>query len=186
MSSDANATKLQRFDEQVLLHLDALYRAALRLTGKAADAEDLVQETCLRAFQAFDQLKHPQAARAWVFAILRSVFLRQAGRRSLQPVRLSLEDLDGAILAHTLGQGDVSPVRQTLLEEVRRATLKLPEPYREALILAHIGGFSYREMAHILEVPLGTVMSRLFRARRMLRASLAEPMTQPSPVEPER
>lgn len=179
-------TRIQRFEEQVLVHLDALYRAALRLTGKAADAEDLVQETCLRALQAFDQLQHPRAARAWVFAILRSVFLRQAGRRSRQPARLSLEDLDGAVLGHALGEEDASPVRQALLEEVRRATLTLPVPYREALILAHVGGFSYREMAHILEVPLGTVMSRLFRARRMLRAALTEPTGQPASVEPER
>ncbi len=186
MSRDANAAELQRFEEQVLVHLETLYRVALRLTGKVADAEDLVQETCLRAFQAFGQLKHPGAARAWVFAILRSVFLRQAGRRSRQPARLSLEDLDGTVLAHALRADDASPVRHTLLQEVRRATLNLPIPYREALILAHVGGFSYREMAHILEVPLGTVMSRLFRARRMLQASLTEAIGQPSPVEPER
>ncbi len=185
---EAKATRVQRFEEQILPLLDDLYRAALRLTGKATDAEDVVQETCLRAFQAFDQLKHPHAARAWVFSILRSVFLRQAGRRSLQPARLSLEDLNGGVLAHALGEGDdhASPIRQTLLEEVRRATVKLPGPYREALILAHIGGFSYREMAQILEVPLGTVMSRLFRARRMLRAAFMESTEQSSRVEPVR
>jgi RNA polymerase sigma-70 factor, ECF subfamily len=181
-----NTTRTQRFEEQILVHLDALYRAALRLTGTTADAEDLVQEACLRAFQAFDQLQHPRAARAWVFAILRSVFLRDADRQSRQPSPPGLEDLDGAILAHALGEEDRSPVRQTLLEEVRRATLKLPVPYREALILAHVGGFSYREMAHILEVPLGTVMSRLFRARRMLRVALTEPTGQGAPVEPAR
>jgi RNA polymerase sigma-70 factor, ECF subfamily len=179
-------TRAQRFEEQVLPHLDALYRAAVRLTGTTADAEDLVQETCVRAFEAFDQLRHPQAARAWVFAILRSVFVREAGRQSRQLTRPSLEDLDGAVLAHGLREAEASPVRQTLLQEIRRATLTLPVPYREALVLAHNGGFSYREMAHILEVPLGTVMSRLFRARRMLRASLTEPMGQPAPVKPER
>jgi RNA polymerase sigma-70 factor (ECF subfamily) len=184
--AEAEATRIRRFEEQILLHLDALYRAALRLTGKPADAEDLVQETCLRAFQAFDQLKQPQAARAWVFAILRSIFLRQAGRRSRQPTRQSLEDHEGAILDHAVGEQDASPARQTLLQEIRRATLDLPVPYREALILAHIGGFSYREMAHILEIPLGTVMSRLFRARRMLRTSLMEPVRHPASVAPER
>jgi RNA polymerase sigma-70 factor (ECF subfamily) len=166
-----------------LLHLDALYRAAVRLTGTTADAEDLVQETCLRAFQAFHQLKHPEAARAWVFAILRSVFVREADRRSRHPTRPNLEDLDGTVLTHA---EETSPIRQTLLHEIRRATLTLPITYREALVLAHIGGFSYREMAEILEVPLGTVMSRLFRARRMLRAALREPMGQPVPLEPER
>jgi RNA polymerase sigma-70 factor, ECF subfamily len=179
-------TRTQRFEEQVLLHLDALYRAAVRLTGTTADAEDLVQETCLRAFEAFGQLKHPQAARAWVFAILRSVFVREADRRSRHPTRPNLEDLDGTVLAHALEDESTSPVRQTLLTEIRRATLTLPIAYREALVLAHIGGFSYREMAQILEVPLGTVMSRLFRARRMLRATLREPMRQPAPLKPER
>jgi len=186
MSSAPDTSQLKRFEEQVLVHLDALYRTGVRLTGSATDAEDLVQETCLRAFRLFDQLKHPQAAKAWVFSILRSVFLRQAGRRSRQPAHLSLEDLDGTVLAHALRGDDASPMRHTLLQEVRTATLHLPVPYRDALILAHVGGFSYREMAHILEVPLGTVMSRLFRARRMLRAALMEPTGQPASVEPER
>jgi RNA polymerase sigma-70 factor (ECF subfamily) len=186
MGSHHDASKLERFEEQILVHLAALYRTGVRLTGSAADAEDLVQETCLQAFRRFDQLKHPEAAKAWVFAILRSVFLRQAGQQVRQPDRLSLDDLDGAALARALGAEEASPVRQALLQEIRRATLKLPVPYRETLLLAHVGGFSYREMAHILEVPLGTVMSRLFRARRMLRASLTEPMGQPAPVEPER
>jgi len=176
----------QRFEEQILVHLDALYRAAVRLTGTSADAEDLVQETCLRAFQAFDQLKHPQAARAWVFAILRSVFLREADRQSHQAIRQGIEDLPGAILTKALGEEDASPERQTLLQEIWRTTLALPLPYREALVLAHVGGFSYREMADILEVPLGTVMSRLFRARRMLRAALTGARGQAVPVEPGR
>src|SRR5262249_54898268 len=168
MSSDADASKLRRFEEQVLPHLDALYRAAVRLTGNAPDADDVTQETCLRAFRAFDQLKQPREARAWVFAILRSVFLRHAERRSHPAAGMSVDDVDGAALEPSLWDRDASPVQQALLQEVRRATLSLPLPYREALVLAHVGGFSYREMARILEVPLGTIMSRLFRARRML------------------
>ena len=184
MSADADALKLQRFEEQVLPHLDALYRAAVRLTGNGPDADDVVQETCLRAFRAFDQLRQPREARAWVFAILRSVFLRHAGRRPHPAAELSVGDLDGAALEHSLWDRDASPVQRALLQEVRRATLSLPLPYREALVLAHVGGFSYREMARILEVPLGTVMSRLFRARRMLRAALADPTRPPTPAEP--
>jgi len=179
-----NAPELRRFEDQVLVHLDVLYRTALRLTGTAADAEDLVQETCLRALQAFDQLKYPHAARAWVFSILRSIFLRQAERS--RQARLSLKDLDEAVLGQAPTEERASPMEQALLEEVRTATLRLPAPYREALVLAHIGGFSYREMAQILEVPLGTVMSRLFRARRMVRAALMEPVGSHAPVEPER
>ena len=184
MEGRAETAKIRRFEELVLLHLNDLYRAALRLTGKAPDAEDVVQETCLRAFKALDQLKHPAAAKMWVFSILRSVFLRQAGRRSADPARVSLEDLDESTLPTDALQPRSSPLRETLLGEIQDAILTLPLPYREAIILAHIGGFSYREMAHLLEVPLGTVMSRLFRARRMLQAALREPTTRQPRVEP--
>ena len=187
MEGRAETAKIRRFEELVLVHLNDLYRAARRLTGKAPDAEDVVQETCLRAFEALDQLRHPAAAKMWVFSILRSVFLRQAGRRSADPARVRLEDMDESTLpTHALGADPPhpSPLRETLLGEIQDAILTLPLPYREAIILAHIGGFSYREMAHLLEVPLGTVMSRLFRARRMLQAALREPTTHQPRVEP--
>ncbi|MGH2668787.1 MAG: sigma factor-like helix-turn-helix DNA-binding protein, partial [bacterium] len=117
--------RAERFGELIVPHLTALYCTALRLAGKAEDAEDLVQETCLRAFRALDQLREPAAAKVWVFTVLRAV-------------------------------------------------VRLPLVHREPILLAHVAGFSYREMAEILEVPVGTVMSRLFRARRLLRQMLAE------------
>jgi len=175
---DTAAARVRRFEGEILVHLNDLYRAALRLTGKVPEAEDLVQETCLRAFQSLDQLRHREAARAWVFSILRSVFLRQAERNALQPVLVSLEDLDASVLPRGEALRDLyenySLRPEGLRQEVRQAILRLPLPYREAIVLAHIGGFSYREMARILEVPMGTVMSRLFRARRMLRTLLRE------------
>ncbi len=157
--------------------------------GKPSDAEDLVQETCLRAFQALDQLRQTAASKAWVFAILRSVFLRQAERRTVQPIPVSPEALEVfSRAADLLGalQERASPLQESLLQDIRQATLGLPLPYREVIVLAHIGGFSYREMAHILEVPLGTVMSRLFRARRLLRIALAGAVEQRRHVEPAR
>lgn len=178
MEPETAADRVRRFEGEILIHLNDLYRAALRLTGKGPEAEDLVQETCLRAFQSLDQFRHPEAARAWVFSILRSVFLRQAERRSLRPVLVSLEDIDASLLTRSEALRDLYenylPQPETLRQEVRQAILRLPLPYREAIVLAHIGGFSYREMARILEVPMGTVMSRLFRARRMLRTLLRE------------
>ncbi len=191
VTTEAETAKVRRFEEHVLVHLNDLYRAALRLSGKAPDAEDLVQETCLRAFQALDQLKHPGTAKVWVFAILRSVFLRQAKQRAAQPVPADLEDLDGLAFAPEglrVVLERAGPLEEALLQEVRVATLGLPLAYREAIILAHVGGFSYREMAQILEVPLGTVMSRLFRARRMLRTALqgAEAVEHRPHVEPAR
>jgi RNA polymerase sigma-70 factor (ECF subfamily) len=114
----------------------------------------------------------------WVFSILRSTFLRQMERGPGRRALVSLEDIEGGQLTPSEALRDAYenflPMRQSLLEETRQAILTLPMTYREVVILAHIGGFSYREMATILGVPLGTVMSRLFRARRMLRACLAE------------
>jgi RNA polymerase sigma-70 factor (ECF subfamily) len=178
LSIDGTSDRVRRFEKQVLVHLHDLYRAALRLTGRAADAEDLVQETCLRAFRALDQLKHEGAAKVWVFTILRSTFLREVERGPGRSALVSLEDIQEAQLTPSEALRDAYesflPMRQTLLQETRQAILTLPMTYREAIILAHIGGFSYREMATILGVPVGTVMSRLFRARRMLRACLTE------------
>jgi RNA polymerase sigma-70 factor, ECF subfamily len=175
---DADVRRLERFENEILVYMADLYRAALRLTRRTSDAEDLVQETCLRAFRSVDQLRHPPAAKVWVFSILRSVYLRQVEQASSRPALLSLEDIDASRLSASEALHDAYenflPVRQPLVDEVRQAIVKLPLPYREAIILAHIAGFSYREMAQILDVPLGTVMSRLFRARRMLRTSLRE------------
>jgi RNA polymerase sigma-70 factor (ECF subfamily) len=184
VSLEGQSDKVRRFEQHILVYLNDLYRAALRLTEQAPDAEDLVQETCVRAFNALDQLKHLPAAKAWVFSIQRSVFLRHAERQPPRGAFIRLEDIDASLLAPREALHDafeaLLPMRQALLQETRDAILKLPLPYREAVILAHIGGFSYREMAQILAVPTGTVMSRLFRGRRMLRTYLRE---RPSPLE---
>ena len=170
--------RVQRFEKDILVYCAELYRVALRLTGRPADAEDLVQETCLRAFRSLDQLRHPAAARVWLFTILRSVFLRQTEREPAERARVSLDDIDGSLLnaseaLHDAYEG-VLASRHILRQEIRQAILRLPPPYREAIVLAHIGGFSYREMARILDLPMGTVMSRLFRGRRLLRTYLGQ------------
>lgn len=184
------AARLRRFEQEVLPYLDDLYRAALRLGARATEAEDLVQETCLRAFRSLDQLRHPGAAKAWVFSILRSIYLRQAERAPPRGALLSVEDVEASLLVPGEAVRDLyeifSPWREALRQEVRQAVLKLPLVYREALVLAHIAGFSYKELARILEVPMGTVMSRLFRARRMLRASLRETLLSRGRAEPTR
>lgn len=172
MDSLGAAQKIRRFEQEILPHLPDLYRAARRLVRRVEDAEDLVQETCLRAFRALNQLKHSEAARAWVFTILRSVFLRNAARWDpLTSTRANLDDSGGAPRA-PLGPASESPWQGVLIEEARLATLRLPMAFREVIVLAHVGGFSYREVAGILGVPVGTVMSRLFRARCLLRSAL--------------
>jgi len=172
----ADRDRVRRFEADVLVHLDDLYRVALRLTGKAAEAEDLTQDTCLRAFERLDQLRSPAAGRMWAFTILRSIFLRRIERQTRAAGAEVIESplLEaGAVLQDTYEA--LRPIQQTPLSEVRDALDRLPLPYREPLVLAHVGGFSYKEIAEILAIPLGTVMSRLFRARRLLRGELREP-----------
>jgi len=176
--------RVRRFEAQVLPHLGDLYRAARRLGATRSDAEDLVQETCLRAFQSLDQLKHHEAAKAWVFAVLRSVYLRHATRVLPTPVEhLAIPE---AWPLPPGAPGDPAGEAGATLVDVREAVGRLPLAYREALALAHVGGFSYREMAQILDVPIGTVMSRLFRARRLVRHLLRETPHSPCPVESRR
>ena len=178
MNQPGESERVQRFERQILVHLDDLHRAALRFTGHVADAEDLVQETCVRAFSALDQLRHEAAAKVWVFTILRSVFLRKVEREPARSLLVSLEEIDEAApTASDVLRGSYEsslPLDYVLRNELRDAVLRLPLPYRETIILAYIVGFSYREMANILELPVGTVMSRLFRGRRMLRACLRD------------
>jgi len=168
--------RIRRFEADVLVHLDDLYRAALRLTGNAAEAQDLTQDTCLRAFERLDQLRSPAAARVWVFTILRSIFLRRIERQSRT---VDVQIIDSPLLETSEVLQDtyeaLRPIQETPLGEVREALGRLPLPFREPLVLAHVGGFSYKEISEILAIPLGTVMSRLFRARRLLRSELREP-----------
>lgn len=168
----------EKFETHLLPHLDALYRAALRLAGQVADAEDLVQETCLRAFAAIGQIRDVASSKAWLFKILRTTYLRRWGQdpyrrnvRNVADLESALADLREVLYDHY--ENDPAYAR-LVAAEIRAAITALPLPYREALVLADVGKFSYREVGRILEIPLGTVMSRLYRARRMLRATLRD------------
>jgi RNA polymerase sigma-70 factor (ECF subfamily) len=159
-----------------LTHLDALYQTALRLTHHRAEAEDLVQETCLRAFRSFHRFDPGTSCRAWLFTILRNAFLnrrRRAGREVLEP---EIELVDPASGSATAPRTEASPEEeffQTVLHgDVDRALKALPRVFREAVILADLEGLSYREIAQVLGCPAGTVMSRLARGRARLRQLL--------------
>ena len=169
MDGQNAGARIRRFEEQILPHLPDLYRAARRLVRQPGDAEDLVQDTCLQAFRVLDQLKHAEAARAWVFTILRSLFLREAGRWDPARAGHAAAELERSLQASP----GASPLDGALIEEARLATQRLPIAFREAVVLAHVGGFSYQEIAAILGVPVGTVMSRLSRGRRLLREALS-------------
>lgn len=169
------------FEEVFSEHLDALFRTALRLCrGNEADAEDLLQDSALRAFTSFDQLRDPFAARAWLFTILTRTHLnrvRSAGRRA----EATSADLDEAAFEAALAQwtparSPADEVEQRQLgEQLARALDDLPDELRRAVWLVDVEGFTQREAAAIQEVPEGTVASRLFRGRRQLRTTLERP-----------
>lgn len=174
--------KRSDFAEATLPHLGALYRFAVKLTGNAATAEDLVQETYLKALQAFPSLRDPGRAKAWLFQILsRLVFDRH--RSEIREVPTADEDLDRFSLYDLIWEEDPLPYSDRLHddflaqfrdEEVRAALMALPEVYRVPLVLLYAEGMTYKELAEVLDCPMGTVMSRLHRGRKTLERELWE------------
>lgn len=161
-------TRDELFEAEALPHLRSLYGTAYRMTRNAHDAEDLVQETFLRAYRAFDGFTPGTNIRAWLYTILhraRTDSFRKAGR-SLKTVELE-------------GEGPSVPPPQDALasggEDLARALDALPEVFRAAVVLRDVEDFSYEEIARILEVPIGTVMSRIHRGRAQLRELLGGP-----------
>jgi RNA polymerase sigma-70 factor, ECF subfamily len=162
-------SRQEAFALEALPHLRRLYAVSYRLTRSVQDAEDLVQETCLRAYRAFEQYKPGTDIRAWLFTILyraRTDDIRRAGRR-LPTVSLSYEPASPTV---------TSPYTT---EDLERALRRLPESYRAAVLLRDVEGCSYQDVALRLKVPIGTVESRLHRGRALLRSALAD--GSPSP-----
>lgn len=160
-----------------LVHLDTLYQTALRLTHNRAEAEDVVQETFLRAFRAFDRFNPGTNCRAWLFTILRNVFFntrRGQGREVHDPEGVTVaEAVESATAFSFTPQNPEEELFQTVLHgDVDRALKAVPLVYREAVILADLEGLSYKEVADVLGCPVGTVMSRLSRGRGLLRRAL--------------
>jgi RNA polymerase sigma-70 factor (ECF subfamily) len=173
-SPDADSRARDAFEAQALASIDSLYRTALRLTRLAADAEDLVQETYLKAFRAIDRFEPGTNLRAWLFTILHNTARNRARDRARDAVTIDSETVDQA--ADGPSYGRAAPVatpealllRQTLTPELQAAIDELPEAFRQAVWLRDVEEFSYAEIAEMLNIPVGTVMSRISRGRRML------------------
>lgn len=166
------------FEQQALSYLDALYRTGLRMTRSQADAEDLVQETYIRAFRFRDQFTPGTNLKAWLFRILTNHFINTYRRRSTQPQTTELDEVEeNTLQRHMADAGGLSlePEREVLDSivdsEVRDALEELPERFREVVLL-DVEGFSYKEIAEMIEIPIGTVMSRLHRGRKFLQKRL--------------
>ncbi|MGH7676619.1 MAG: sigma-70 family RNA polymerase sigma factor [Gemmatimonadales bacterium] len=162
------------FEREALVHLDALHRVALRLTGNAADADDLVQETLLKAYRGWDSYQPGTNAKAWLLTILRHAFINEYRRRSRRPETVDVETIEPFAVFHDVKMEDPQGAffDRIVDDEVLRAIDALPEAFRETLVLSDVEGMNYQDIARILDVPVGTVKSRLFRARRMLQARL--------------
>ncbi|MFN2520765.1 MAG: sigma-70 family RNA polymerase sigma factor [Candidatus Limnocylindria bacterium] len=170
------------FEEQALSYLDALYRTGLRMTRSEAEAQDLVQETYIKALRFRDQFTPGTNLKAWLFRILTNTFINQYRRKAAQPELTELDDVDEASLyrrmadpsaASATGDPEGELLRGVVDEQVRSALADLPEKFRTTVLL-DVEGFSYKEMAEMLDVPIGTVMSRLHRGRQFLQKRLYE------------
>ncbi|MDP2894996.1 MAG: sigma-70 family RNA polymerase sigma factor [bacterium] len=178
MSKEERETRRDEFERVALVHLDLLYNSALRMTGNMADAEDLVQETFVRAYRFFARFRTGSNCKAWLFRIMKNLFINGLRKKSRQPLTLGFDEIQrngDAECEFPAGASDMEldPDLDKLVEDdVKKALESLPPGYRMAVILSDISGFNYREIAEIMETPIGTVRSRLSRARTALQGKL--------------
>jgi len=176
-----------RFTEVAMEHMQALYSAALRMTRNAADAEDLVQETYLKAYRSFGSFQEGTNLRAWLYRILTNTYINSYRAAKRRPEVTDVEDVEDLYLYRRMaGAGQVNGARSaedealdTFTDDVVKSALEeLPEAFRMAVLLADVEGFSYKEISEITDVPIGTVMSRIHRGRRALQKTLHEVATE--------
>ncbi|MEZ5321262.1 MAG: sigma-70 family RNA polymerase sigma factor [Microthrixaceae bacterium] len=181
------------FADAAMPYMDALYGAAMRMTRNRADAEDLVQETYLRAYRGYGRFEEGTNLRAWLYRILTNTYINGYRARQRRPVESELDDVEdrylykrlGSLSAATAGTSAEDQLMDVLTEaEVKRAVDALPERFRLPVLLADVEGFSYKEIAEFTDVPIGTVMSRLHRGRKALQRSLWDFAVARGLVEP--
>ena len=172
----------QRFQRDALPMLDSLYAGALRMTRNPADAEDLVQETMLRAYRSFDRFEPGTNLKAWLFRIMTNAYINTYRKRQREPRKVSQDDIEDFDLYQELKNHDpaFSATPETIVldnlldSDIIQAIDDLPDQFRMAVLLSDLEGFSYAEMAEIMDVPMGTVMSRLHRGRKALQKRLLD------------
>jgi RNA polymerase sigma-70 factor, ECF subfamily len=171
------------FAEQAMPFMDGLYSAALRMTRNPSDAEDLVQETYLKAYRAFHTFQQGTNLKAWLYRILTNTYINQYRAKKRRPDETDLEEVEDLYLYRRLGglegatagrSAEDELLEHLTSEEVKEAIESLPEQFRMAVLLADVEGFAYKEIAEILDIPIGTVMSRLHRGRKAMQKQLYE------------
>ncbi len=177
---ESAADRTLRFERDALAFTNQLYAAALRYTKNPDDARDLVQDTYLKAFASFHQFEPGTNLKAWLYRVLTTTFINNYRKKQRQPMisNAELEDWQIAEAAsHTSDQGksaEVEALEKMPDSDVKRALQEIPEEFRMAVYFSDVEGFSYKEIAEILDIPTGTVMSRLHRGRKQLRALLMD------------
>lgn len=178
---EADAQRSARFERDALPHLDALYSAALKMTRSPAEAEDLVQETYLKAFASFHQFTEGTNLRAWLYRILTNTFINSYRKKQREPLQTNTEDVEdwqmaraGGHTAAGLRSAEAEALDRLPDSDVKAALAAMPADFRMAVYYADVEGFAYKEIAEIMGTPVGTVMSRLHRGRKLLRELLAD------------
>ncbi len=177
LSNEELQQRYREFEKEAVPHMDAVYNFALRMTGDEDDADDLVQETFLKAFRFFDKFEKGTNCKAWLFRILKNSYINDYRKQTKEPDKVDYEDVQNFYENIKSDQVEMRHYEQDaftnlLDDEISSAITDLPEDFRTVIILSDIEGFTYEEIADFVDIPVGTVRSRLHRARKMLYAQL--------------
>lgn len=171
--------KQKDFDEEIIPHMDALYNFALRLTTDPNDAEDLVQDTIVKAYRFFSSYEKGTNAKAWMFRILKNSFINNYRKTSKKPSQVDFDEVSSyyeSIRAERTETSDLENLmfREMMDDDLSDALTRLPEDFRTVVLLCDVEGYTYEEIANMLDVPIGTIRSRLHRGRNLLKTELLE------------
>ncbi len=171
--------KQKDFEDEIIPHLDAMYNFALRLTSDPNDAEDLVQDTIVKAFRFFSSYEKGTNAKAWLFRILKNSYINNYRKKSKQPNQVDYDEVSSFYETIRADRTDTSDLedrmfRELIDDDISNALEELPEDFRTVVLLCDVEGFTYEEIANMLDVPIGTIRSRLHRGRNLLKAELMD------------
>lgn len=171
--------KQQEFNDEIIPHLDSLYNFGLRLTADPSDAEDLVQDTIVKAFRFFDSYEKGTNAKAWLFRILKNSFINNYRKNLKKPQEVDYDEVSSFYENIRAERTDTSDLEHLIFRDLMddnftNALSKLPEDFRTVVLLCDVDGFTYEEISNMLDVPIGTIRSRLHRGRNLLKTELYE------------